>query len=793
MVNYNFPAPVFEQEPTFLQEPAAEFNTPAKIIDLNDVEMPEFTEDDFTSYNEASGIEINQTDILTYLDVVFGYSEYSSDDEPRFVAWRSFPEKEEDKKNETKKPVVKFTELKPDYEKDIIVWTNWAAENNYSSYVIPCTTKAQGGKEEDIFETGVIVIDIDNGDITKKLEHLKRYLGTPTLIISSGGYTGKGEKKLHIYYRLSEFTNDLQTVVKIRHEIAYKVGADDSFKRITQPIRVAGSIHQKKEPRLVTIEANNGTEYDIDTLLTTVEEMPVLEGEAADFKDIENQSTFTRSMDNILIDGAHAGADGEYTRYATLSRLFGHQIRLAHDGKISMDDMWNEILSYNATKISPPWPENQIRYNVERLWKEHCEKYGNPREFIEPTKQESFKLFSYKQVYNDPTPRPEDLIAKYLLAPRGFLLLSGPPKAMKSLFLQYMLQNVALGKPILEEFMPAKPLKVLYIQAEISYWALRDRMQARQYTEEELDLLDKNFVISDRFRWKLDGAGIDKLVRECYSIYNAENKPDIICLDPLANIIDGDENDNNEVMAFLRDNLEQLRQALNPEAGLIMVHHSTKSCYEDIAKSPFTAGIRGASCLQGYYSSCIVIARESPRHKERHIWFDFRDGPCPDEMVIIYKDGQFEQYEEMKVTLTTDKKKRDWNPCAIFDTLKEGSISGKYYTSTELVNQLRSLGYPAPDKRLKELALAGEIYFFDGTQIGTPVKSNTYSQSYVWCEGLVNGFEYHDAYNNEGGEVRKYALIYPTHYLRKDGTILDVIPEGTLKLLFANKPTEIEL
>ena len=99
MVNYNFPAPVFEQEPTFLQEPAAEFNAPAKIIDLNDVEMPEFTEDDFTSYNEASGIEINQTDILTYLDVVFGYSEYSSDDEPRFVAWRSFPEKEEDKKN----------------------------------------------------------------------------------------------------------------------------------------------------------------------------------------------------------------------------------------------------------------------------------------------------------------------------------------------------------------------------------------------------------------------------------------------------------------------------------------------------------------------------------------------------------------------------------------------------------------------------------------------------------------------------------------------------------------------
>ena len=223
-MGFNFPAPnltSFGETIQVLQESETLYTpTPKAVIDFSDVELPEFNENDFTTYNEASGIDINQTDILTYLNVVFGYSEYSSDEEPRFVAWRSFPEKTEDKANEDKKPVVKFTPLQADYEKQIVLWSKWAAENNYSSYVIPCTTKVTGGKEEDILESGVIVVDIDNGDISKKLNHLKKYLGQPSLIVSSGGIKSNGEKKLHLYYRLSEFTGELDKLIKARHEIA---------------------------------------------------------------------------------------------------------------------------------------------------------------------------------------------------------------------------------------------------------------------------------------------------------------------------------------------------------------------------------------------------------------------------------------------------------------------------------------------------------------------------------------------------------------------------------------------
>lgn len=796
-MGFNFPAPnltSFGETIQVLQESETLYTpTPKAVIDFSDVELPEFNENDFTTYNEASGIDINQTDILTYLNVVFGYSEYSSDEEPRFVAWRSFPEKTEDKANEEKKPVVKFTPLQADYEKQIVLWSKWAAENNYSSYVIPCTTKVTGGKEEDILESGVVVVDIDNGDISKKLNHLKKYLGQPSLIVSSGGITSNGEKKLHLYYRLSEFTGELDKLIKARHEIAYKVGADDSFKRITQPIRIAGSIHQKKEPRLVQIEARNATEYDLDTFLTSIEEMPILEGEAADFKDIDAQSTFTRSMDEILVEGASAGADGEYTRYSTLSRLFGHYIRLAHDGKISMDDMWNDVLSYNATKISPPWPEAQLKYNLERLWKEHCDKYGNPRKFIAPTQQqEGFKFFSYKQVYNDPTPRPADLIADYLLAPRGFLLISGPPKSMKSLLLQNMLTNVALGKPFLEDFVPARPLKVLYIQAEISYWALRDRMQAKNYTDEELDLLDQNFVISDRFRWKLDHEGIDKICREFHNIYNETNKPDLICVDPMANIIDGDENDNNEVMSFLRDNLEQLRQYLNPDAGIVLVHHSTKSSYEDISKSPFTSGIRGASCLQGYYSSCIVIARESPKHHERHVWFDFRDGPCPDEMVIDYVDGDFKLHEDIQVTLSKEDVKKKIRPknIDIENVLLNGSYANVFYTIDTIKPVMSELGFKCIDAEIKALLQSGSLYLFDKTQLGEPPRGMNRKNSYLWTYGMVDPNSRKDVVQEDGSTDTKWNLIRPTHYVRDDSATIDHLTEGMVANLMNKGETK---
>ena len=62
------------------------------------------------------------------------------------------------------------------------------------------------------------------------------------------------------------------------------------------------------------------------------------------------------------------------------------------------------------------------------------------------------------------------------LTPGGLLVLGGAPKVGKSDLLIYLLVHMAAGVPFLG-FAPPRPLRVFYLQAEIQYHYLRERMQ----------------------------------------------------------------------------------------------------------------------------------------------------------------------------------------------------------------------------------------------------------------------------------------------------------------------------
>jgi RecA-family ATPase len=63
-----------------------------------------------------------------------------------------------------------------------------------------------------------------------------------------------------------------------------------------------------------------------------------------------------------------------------------------------------------------------------------------------------------------------------VLTPGGLLVLGGAPKVGKSDFLISWLVHMAAGVPFLG-FTPPRPLRVFYLQAEIQYHYLRERMQ----------------------------------------------------------------------------------------------------------------------------------------------------------------------------------------------------------------------------------------------------------------------------------------------------------------------------
>ena len=107
---------------------------------------------------------------------------------------------------------------------------------------------------------------------------------------------------------------------------------------------------------------------------------------------------------------------------------------------------------------------------------------------MQPPRQEShtapLACFSLGQLLDDRSALPDDIIAPRVLTPGGLLVLGGAPKVGKSDFLISWLVHMAAGQPFLG-FTPPRPLRIFYLQAEIQYHYLRERLKPKR---EQLEL-----------------------------------------------------------------------------------------------------------------------------------------------------------------------------------------------------------------------------------------------------------------------------------------------------------------
>jgi hypothetical protein len=261
---------------------------------------------------------------------------------------------------------------------------------------------------------------------------------------------------------------------------------------------------------------------------------------------------------------------------------------------------------------------------------------------------EEIRTVSFLTLLEEEVIEEPDYIEPNFAGPGQFILIAGPPKAQKSLLLQEMLVSCAIGVPfLLNTFTVARPLRVFWLQAEMNRKLLRKR--AREFddlTPAERELVGRNLVISERFRMLLSEDGVKRVVEIIRKDF-PDQPPDIIGFDPLANLFDGDnENDNSQLLRFLMVRLEAIRQAINSAAIIVLVHHSAKRSAEELARDPFAA-IRGAGALRGYYDSAIVIFRPSEDSKARKVHFELRGGEAPEPMTVVFSAGRFRNASEI--------------------------------------------------------------------------------------------------------------------------------------------------
>ena len=395
--------------------------------------------------------------------------------------------------------------------------------------------------------------------------------------------------------------------------------------------------------------------------------------------------------------------------------------------------------------------------------------------------------YSAAELLSDTSPMPVDLIAPRVLTPSGLMVLGGAPKVGKSSVLLTLLVHMAAGIPFLG-LTPKRPLRIFYLQTEVGYHYLRERLQQLQIDSSLLPLVHKNLNITSQSNQLLDKEGVD-MVSHSIQTHFPDEPADIIAVDPLRNVFDGghddaSENDNASMLFFLSKRLEALRNTVNPDAGLILAHHTRKLRKRELTEDPFQA-LSGASSLRGYYTTGAVLFKEDEQLSPRKLLFELRNGKEIKPKYIDRNNGQWHQIDNDSKRLVKDKyacklaaeSKRKQN--VILQFIREEAKLGNAYTMNQFcqafANKSGLGGIDTVRNHLNILATNRKVKFFkDGHLYG--LKDPLHSKFGFLCvEGMQmpNGKTH---VNPDAGEATMVLQpVFPTHYkCKKAGDVLPV-------------------
>ena len=735
---------------------------------------------DAPAAEDPFGVEPDPVQIATFLDVVFGWCEGQ-------IPVRGFVDMGQGKEG---RPHNVWMDADATAPGKLATFANWAWREGAAVYVIPGTVAGAGqAKAAEVLQMQALVVDLDAGDIPAKLAHLLRHLGQPTLIIESGGRTPEGASKLHVWWKMTEPAEGaaLACLCRLRGEIALKVGGDTHFRSAHQPIRVAGTVYHKHgNQRLVQIREHHSVEVDLDEFAERVSEMPPLPG--AGMVASGSVTPDKPRLDDVLVTPVREGGQDDWSRFEGASAAIGHFIRLVHEDRMSKDEGWQAICGYNAAMLRPSWPIERLQRESERLWDLHVQKNGPPLVRLDSAAPAPGEMptFTLGALLDDTSPMPEDIIAPRVLTPGGLLVLGGAPKVGKSDLTISWLVHMAAGQPFLG-FTPPRPLRVFYLQAEIQYHYLRERLSQIALPARVLAAARDTFVATPKLKMLLDAEGSMRVARAIQAAF-PDAGPDIICIDPIRNLFDGGpdgggENDNTAMMFFLKDRVEVLRDYINPACGVILVHHTRKLSKQQLKDDPFLA-LSGTSALRGFYTSGLILHRPDEDATERKLEIELRNGPALPSKLIDKVGGQWVEINPMNERLVRAEvgakydAERVRKQEVILSILLEEAAEGRLYTVNQFAEVFENKGglggKDAIRDRIAVQATKGAVKFVRNAapyNLG-PSRSRF---GYLCVEGMVmpTGGEEVDPETGEVTPVR--VAVLPTHYKSpQTGALLEV-------------------
>jgi hypothetical protein len=402
-------------------------------------------------------------------------------------------------------------------------------------YLCPSVFSKKEAKKSSFKSSNVVWVEFDGKE---KIDFLD--IPRPNAIVQSSSDT-----HLHCYWRIDTLS-DANSIEQINRRLTYYLQADSSGWDATQLLRPPGTINHKrslpvtlsyfaeqlfsneisvfdKAPTVAkeNVELTDAALVDPEVLL---KELPILR--SLKYK-IEKEQPEVGHRSQFMFRVAHELAEAGCNHSQIASLLFYIDERIQKFGSTRPDRL-ARISDMASIAI----------HSIEQ--------------------DEAVSLYSPTDIIN----HTDDLVwvfGKWLHS-RGLMAISGTPGIGKTQFCLNLSYKFAVGEDFLD--WPVSKCKVLFMSLEMDVRELKEIMKLQIIDFPNREAFDEQV----RF---LDEQGTYINYEDIIDEYN----PDIVIIDSLLEIMDGDINDGKEVKAFTRW-LRKLRRRHN--CGIILIHHQRK-------------------------------------------------------------------------------------------------------------------------------------------------------------------------------------------------------------------------
>lgn len=534
-----------------------------------------------------------------------------------------------------------------------------AAPIGIGTFLAPALLNDRRANDQSVVMLATVCADFDVGNPAAQLDSLCQRIGMrPTMTVHSGGITKEGHAKLHAHWRLDEPCHEPWKVAYIREQMALLYGADVSFKRIPQVIRVPGALYDKHGKWATTeiIEYNNHDaslmrwEEALEIDWHNIKEDSIHNVDGRGGKSKEEKAARRHALQTEIVEEGRT----QDTRWDRFSEYAGHQIRQARFQNQTVDEALTSVKIWVRDKMVPAWEEDRIeaefkallqrdRVKHEDVWGDHGKppiQFGNspmvintqpagaaPQAAAEPAVETvagaaawSIRMFGSRKLYAPGQSLPErHLIENFIVHQSSLALVADGGVGKTYISLELGLRAAAgpsypnnrfLGFDVKEK------MNVIIFTVEDGQQDIHRRLDAIDPDGSLRDAADdgcaiipvKEQIMDGLTLAEKDGKGnfgpskawkelqnyIKTYLEEMRGIYNAE-LPLLIIIDTYSATHHGDENSATGTNEWFR--AAGLLQKF--EATLMVTHHVRKADpkMEIRTASDMKAAVRGSSAF----------------------------------------------------------------------------------------------------------------------------------------------------------------------------------------------------